>query len=192
MIPVFRFFGWLAKFGVWFVKLLPVGLVVLITFITLFDSLLLSLGEGDASIFFKELVITIFSADYQIKRQVDIGVETPDNFGMFNILKIISSILIIYFLTKFLGKALIGFTGSQAYSMAYIFGFGILAVLEMSVVAFTEHELVYPMQGIVSLVQNYEILFNFNLNPFSSLQDKYLPQYNASNTTNITNITNST
>ena len=191
MLPIFTFFKWLAGFTIWVLKFLPMGIVVLITVVTLFNSVIESVNEGDAKIFLKELSITIFSADYQIQKEVNTAKEQPNNFGVFNIFKIISSLLIIYFLTKFIGKVLIGFTGSQATFMAYVFGFLIVCLLELTIVAFVEQEIVFPMSGIWSLVTNLNCLSTgFNPDIFAPLRNKYLPEYQNLTSSNIsTNIT---
>lgn len=182
MQPVFSFFGFLAKVGAWLIKFLPLAFTGIILFVTLFNSLITSINEKDASIFIKDFSTSIFAADCNINQQVELAKTNPDEFGIKNLLIILSSLLIIYYLSKFIGKLLIGFIGAQAAMMAYVAGFVIVAILEMSVVAFIEDEFIYPMSGIVNLISNFNSVFTPDLfRPFQSLQEQYL--YNQTNVT---------
>ncbi len=183
MQPIFSFFKFLANAGIFIVKLLPIAFIGIILCINLFNASVTAINERDASIFVKEFAITIFSADYNIKQQVDIAKNNPESFGIMNYMEIITSILIIYYITKFIGKGLIALAGAQATFMAYVIGFIIVCIVEMSVVAFIEGEFIYPMSGIVSMITNFDSLWNPDFfRPFKTLQSKYL---------NISNINNS-
>jgi len=82
---------------------------------------------------FSNFGLRVFSAEYIIHTNVNIAINTPELFTFVNLLDILNSVLIAYFVIKFIAEwGLMGITGSQAPKMAYAMAIGIYLLIEIT------------------------------------------------------------
>jgi len=157
----------LVAFGKFFIKskkLIPgsiAGIFVLIQFF-------IDLFKFGVSFAFKNLATSLLAAEYQINKAVTLAVQNSDSYNLASFFSIVSSFFIIYYFVKWIGKFLIGVTGSQARAMAYFIAVIILGVIELSTVRIVDGVwgFVPIKDGIWFLLMNLNVVFQ-NIHWFS-------------------------
>lgn len=178
-----RFGGFLLKYvGVipgWFA-----GIYVLATFISNL------MKSGDVVSALTDLAQTIFAAEKHIHEVVNLAVIGDPSYTFLMFISIIGDVLIIYFLIKWLGRSLIGITGSQAQYMAYVYAIGIVFIVEFAAVAVIDGAFgFYPIwDGIIYLFSNIGAVLG-NINWFGIRKEVLYPLYNITTNSTVTNIT---
>ncbi len=79
---------------------MPVAFSVFMVLVQLFGALVTSIKTKTFIPFFETFSRVIASADYNIWYQVQIAKNTPEAFGLYNMLVILSSIFILWFFIK--------------------------------------------------------------------------------------------
>lgn len=150
--------------------LVPSGFVGVFT-LAIFFSNIKEMGLASA---FRELAVQLLSAEVIINEKVNLAIALDPTYTFIDFLMVINAVLIVYYFVKWTGKALIGLTGSQARFMAYVVAVVIMAIVEMSVIAFVLKEWTFssffkgesfiPLwDGVVYLTFNIKsVLWNIN------------------------------
>lgn len=142
----------LGKFLLKSKKFIPAGLSAIFVIITFF----VDIFKFGLSYAFKHMAEQLFAAEYTINKAVTLAIQdSPQyNFGAF--LSIISSVFIIYFFIKFVGKLFVKISGSQAIWGAYLMAFLFFAVIEISAVKIIDgHFSFFPIKdGVWFLLMN--------------------------------------
>lgn len=94
----------------------------------------LKLGWREA---FYNFGIRLFASEYMINKNVTLALENPEAFGFLNLLDILNSFLVAYFVIKFFSSTLLqGFAGSQAPKGAFLISVIFYFIIEIAVVIF--------------------------------------------------------
>lgn len=134
-------------------RLIPKGLAGIFVLWTFFSTIL---KEG-----FKAALIglstTIFAAEKIIRDKTLLAVNTPELYGFQDLIAILSSLFLIFFVALFIGKYLLEWiTGSQAKLSAFLMGLLLVFLIEIVVIALTNHEFFFPFKdGILILIKNW-------------------------------------
>jgi hypothetical protein len=134
---VLNFFGSIFKFLFNNWKYLPKGLVGTFVVITFFIDLF-TIGFTLALI---HLSKTVLAAELVINESVRMAVLNSPNYTFWVFLSIISSVLLIFLLVKFIAKVFINAMGAQAPWMAYVGAVIVVGIIEISAVAIIDGKL---------------------------------------------------
>lgn len=112
------------------------------------------------------LAKTLFSAELVINENVKLAVMNSPQYGLDNLLAIIASIMIFYFLLKWLTKLFVKIAGAQAEWGALLLSLFFIFVLEISMVRFIDGSFGFvPVKdGLFFLAMNIKpVLLNIHI-----------------------------
>lgn len=138
-------------------KIIPAAFSVVLVMVQLIIAVVESIKNLDASIIIKEVAKTIAAADFNILTQVQLAINEPTKFGLYNIFIIISSFMILIFFVQQIQKAIAFFISNE--SVKNGLGTLIIAILFLSIVEVVAvisifGKWVFPGIGIISLIIN--------------------------------------
>jgi len=155
-------------------KIIPITFSFVITIIQIITAIIESVKNLDAKILIQTLAKTIAAADYNIYTQVNVGLNTPEKFGISNIIIIFSSLIFLWLLIRTIQKG-ISFLFTNA-SISEGLGTALVAVvilglLEVVAVVTVFGKWIFPGIGVISLVINLPVLINVYSTNLASLKE---------------------
>lgn len=109
---------------------------------------------------FTDLAQKVAGAELTIRENVTLAINNSPQYGLINLFEILISVYILFVLVKFLGKLMIGITGSQAQYMAYVYAIGVVAIIEISTLRVITGEFFIPIwDGVIYLLFNLKPVF---------------------------------
>ena len=144
-------------------RVLPKGMLSLFIVFTF----IIEIFTKGFSYAFTNLAQSILSAELTINKIVHLAIINSTEYTLVSFFSVFSSVMILYYLTKFIGEFLIKMTGSQAVAMAYIVSILIVGIIEVSAIAVIDGNLGFiPIKdGLYFLGRNIVPVFQ-NINFF--------------------------
>jgi len=142
-------------------RFLPKGGLSLFIFITFF----IELFTKGFSYAMTHLATSILGAELIINRNVKLAVQNLPDYSLLSFVEIVSSVLVLYYLIKFITAFLVGFSGSQARWSSMIVSILIVGIIEISVISIVDNHLGFiPIKdGLWYLVTNIQpVLLNIH------------------------------
>lgn len=155
MLPIFRVTGELFKFLFKYKTVIPKASVGIFIIIIFFFNLI-TLGPITA---FANLAQSIFGAELIINTNVHLALIDSPDYGVFQLFEIFIALMTLYILVKYITKALVGWTGSQA-----IWGAGSFAVLIVAIISISYTKIADGSFGFIPIWDSV-IFLAMNLQP---------------------------
>lgn len=140
--------------------LLPKGMVALFV---LLQFLITLYQTGSIGLAMEEMGLTLLFADLTLNQLTSLAVNTPSEFGFWEVYSLISSVLILYFFVRYIQIFLNKFAAAHSEYGAFITSILILWVIQFSagVVVFGSYFEYFPFyDGFVYFFLNADVVFS--------------------------------
>ncbi len=142
-------------------KILPIAFSVIMVLIQIVEGLILSIQQKSFVPFLMIISNNLSAIDYNIYQQVQIAINTPTEFGFYNISIIISSLIILRFFFSRIKKYLQFSNSNESLGgiAVYMIGIPILIICELVSVKLVFGKWVVPGIGIAYLLYYSPVIF---------------------------------
>ena len=106
-----------------------------------------------------ELSKSLLAAEISINENVTLAVQNSPEYGFMNLLEIIFSVMVLWYLVKYIGKLFIKISGSQAEWGAYLLGVVFVIVIEFSTIM-----IILPEKKFIPFIDGL-LYFFLNIDP---------------------------
>lgn len=143
-------------------KRLPVGFTFLMVLISLGETGLKAISQGDPSLFIAELGKRIFLSDLGLRTNIETlrAGGLSQSTRMYMLMQNISDILMIYYLNKYIAKGYASITGRGGAWFGYwITSITVLGAIEFGMAGALRGEIIVPYMGVWMFMSNLGLYF---------------------------------